>query len=122
LHTNSEMGSGQSRKKTNRWCDAYKNDFYLTSGEVRIDCITFRVKRTNRAPALSFSIGERLFITHRQITYTAEVSSFLPHSRCGSVIAASGLISLVPQEDIASAVASSNRSEHDSTRLIFYDT
>lgn len=117
------MGSRPSRNnKAREWSDAHNNEFYFSMGKTASGGITFQVKRRRGAPALSFSIGERLFLTHNRNYYTAEVVSFEPHNRCGSVIAASGLICITYQEDIAEAVDSSNmRAQNASKSHIFYD-
>jgi hypothetical protein len=117
------MGSSNSHKsKARGWVDANNNDFYLTSGRVNASCITFRVKRRRGAPALTFDIGERLFLSNSRNFYTAEVISFVPHSRCGSVVAASGILSLDHHEDIARALGISNINvNNESMHHIFYN-
>jgi hypothetical protein len=102
------MSSGRGRR-AREWCDANNNAFKLTAGRIVDGCILFHVQRRRGAHALTFDLGERLWLCHRGEFYDAEVSAFTPRSRCGSVIAASGLLVLVRQEDIAQALRSTPR-------------
>jgi hypothetical protein len=95
--------------RAREWCDANNDAFKLTTGRVVDGCISFHVQRRRGAPALAFDLGERLWLCHRGQFYDVEVAAFTPRSRCGSVIAASGLLILVRQEDIAQTLRSASR-------------
>ena len=119
VYAHSEMGIRSSRKKkTCEWVDAINNDFFLTSGRVQSHCITFHVKRRRGAPALTFDIGESIVLSHNKCLHTAYVISFIPHNPCGSVVAASGLLSLDNHEGIARALDISSNNESISD--VFY--
>jgi len=94
----------EKKVKSSRWYDASENNYFLETGVVSFHSIQFRVQRKRGAPALAFDQGEKLFLSHKNSFYTVVVSSFTPHSRCGSVIAASGLLTLDLQEDVAQAL------------------
>jgi hypothetical protein len=91
-------------RKSREWVDATNNEFKLIDGKVWDNCICFQAKRRIHSSSLRFDIGQLLFLYNQGQYYVAEVTSFAPRSRCGSVIAASGLLTLVLQEDIAQAL------------------
>ena len=92
------------KKASLQWSDASNNFFFLEKGVVLYDCIQFKVKRRRGAPALAFDQGETLFLSFKKNFYTVVVENFIPRSLCGSVIAASGLLTIELQKDVALAV------------------
>lgn len=81
------------------------NCFALSGGKVEGGFLKFHVKRTTGAPALVFAMGQAFTLTHGTKFYEVIVNTFVPRTLVGSVVSASGEISFLYHDEIASILS-----------------